>query len=111
MGIFNKNQSKLPEFLREDEPNIESPVNYNSVLDYLVGLAEEDHDKIFKVSKIYREANKKASEVLGIDDEPTTSILESETSPALVVEGTIEDNFLDEPDFLEDEPKKPKAKK
>jgi len=48
------------------------PVNYNSVLDYLVGLSEVDYDKMCKVTGIYREANSKAAEVLGVADQPTT---------------------------------------
>jgi len=42
----NKNSVKLSQILTEPE----NPVNYNSVLDYLVGLSEREYNKIFKVS-------------------------------------------------------------
>lgn len=60
---------ELPEaFMPED------PVNYNSVLDYLVGLSDKDYKKMTGSVDIYREANKKVAKLVGIKDEPTTSI-------------------------------------
>jgi hypothetical protein len=44
MGIFNRKQQKLvelPALLTQPE----DPVNYNSVLDYLVGLSDTDYKK------------------------------------------------------------------
>lgn len=52
----------------------EDPVNYNSVLDYLVGLSDKDYKKMTGSVEIYRDANKKVAKLIGIKDEPTTSI-------------------------------------
>lgn len=106
MGLFN-NKSKVPAFLLDDEPQRteQEPVTYNAVLDYLVGLSDDDHDKLFKVSGIYRTANKKASEVLGIDEEPTAS-LDQPAAPEVDEDQALEDDlaaaFLDddEPAFV-----------
>jgi hypothetical protein len=51
------------------------PVNYNSVLDYLVGLSPEDFKKMTKSAEIYRKANKDVANLLDVEDEPTTSIV------------------------------------
>ena len=42
-------------------------VNHNSVLDYMLTLNDEDYDKLLKVSAVYRQANKKAAEIMGIE--------------------------------------------
>lgn len=52
----------------------EDPVNYNSVLDYVVGLSDRDYKKLTASAEIYRDANKKVAKLLGIKDEPTTAI-------------------------------------
>lgn len=74
MGIFTSKEKpqsvfQVPAF---DEP--EAAVNYNSVLDYLVGLGDDDFEKIKKVANIYRKANKDASEALGVENEPSAFI-------------------------------------
>lgn len=51
------------------------PVNYNSVLDYLVGLSPEDFKKMTKSAEIYRKANKDVANLLDIEDEATTAIV------------------------------------
>lgn len=94
----------------------EDPVNYNSVLDYLVGLSKREYDKIIKVSVIYREANVAAAKVLGVKDEPTTTLkdespadeaIEEALDEALEAEGGL---IIDEDAPLEPEkPKKPHA--
>lgn len=45
-------QVALPAIL---EP--EDPVNYDSVLDWIVGLSKDDYEKFVGVAQIYREAN------------------------------------------------------
>ncbi len=74
---LNKKREKqpveLPPFMAEQDP-----VNYDSVLDYLVGLDGKEYDKLLKVAVIYRDANKSAAKVLGVKDQPTTT-LKSET--------------------------------
>lgn len=71
------------EFLKRREPkqvelpallNPDNPVNYNSVLEYLIGLSPKEYEKINKISVIYRDANKQAAKLLGVKDEPTTAL-------------------------------------
>ena len=119
MGIFTKNEkrSKVPAFLLDDDERATSSdqeISYNSVLDYLVGLSDDDHDKIFKVSAIYRKANKQASEVLGVEDQPVNTIgdLPATTDSA---DDDVSDDELDamlngDTPFIEDEPKPKRAK-
>lgn len=78
----------------------ETVVDYNSVLEYLVGLSGDDYTKICQVAAVYREADYQANKVLGLEVQPTTFIslpAEPENIPS------------DEPDFLE-MPEKPKPK-
>lgn len=77
MGILDKFRSKgeahpLPQIPAAMQP--EDPVNYNSVLDYLVGLSDDDYKKMTRSAEIYRKANKDVAKVIGIEDEPTTAI-------------------------------------
>ena len=61
---------EIPESMRPVDP-----VNYNSVLDYLVGLSPEDFKKMTKSAEIYRKANKDVANLLDIEDEATTAIV------------------------------------
>lgn len=110
MKLFKRKSNTttpLPEALKPEDP-----VNYSSVLDYLVGLSKEDHEKITNVTSIYREANEKAAVVLGIEDQPSTMLKPSKPTDEQV------DGALDEAlgtghlDLLaEDEPPAPELKK
>jgi len=90
----------------------EDPVNYNSVLDYLVGLSGDDFKKMTKSAEIYRKANKEVAELIGVADEPTTSI----TTERPEIEDAELDAMLAAPAdelaqaFIDDEPAT-KAKK
>lgn len=108
MGIFNRNQkqklTELPSVLTKED----DPVNYNSVLDYLVGLSRTDYDRINKVSAIYRNANKEAAKILGVKDEATV-----ELQPPKPTDEEIDD-ALDSSlagDFIDDAPEAAKPKK
>lgn len=95
MGLFGK-KKELPPLLSDAEidAELEPCVNFNSVVTYLEGLSRYDYDKILKVVNIYREANKSASKVLGIKDEPSTTIDKESRS-----EATLDDDLP----FLEDD--------
>lgn len=119
MGLFNTNKrSKVPAFLLDDderETTTDSEISYNSVLDYLVGLSDDDHDKIFKVSAIYRKANKQASEVLGVEDQAINTIGELPATTEPTTDDDVSDDELDamlngDTPFIEDEPKPKRAK-
>lgn len=104
MSIFGnrkKKQVEIPAVLQQQE----NPVNYNSVLDYLVGLSKQEYDKMFKVSGIYRNANKEAAKVLGVKDEPTTQLVEEKPSDDEIDEAidTILDSDIDSEFLFEDE--------
>ena len=98
---------ELPEaFMPED------PVNYNSVLDYLVGLSDKDYKKMTGSVDIYREANKKVAKLVGIKDEPTTSITpHSEVSEQQLDEMLEADPKELKQAFIDDGPVSEKPKK
>ena len=123
MGIFTnkERQSNVPPLALDDEPS-DDPVNYNNVLDYLVGLSDDEFEKIKKVASIYRKANKDASEALGVENEPSAFISnpadELQTIPPRPINeagATILDDDEDLASFLDDEPEfieqSPKTKK
>lgn len=91
----------------------EDPVNYNSVLDYVVGLSDRDYKKLTASAEIYRDANKKVAKLLGIKDEPTTAI---STEKPPVTDDELDTMLAADPDalqaaFIDDAPKAPPAKK
>lgn len=107
---FNKRkrqQVEVPAVLTQQE----DPVNYNSVLDYLVGLSKTEYDKMFKVANIYRNANKDAAKVLGVKDEPTTQLKSEEPSQEEIDEGidTILESDIDADFLFEDEEPAPQV--
>ncbi len=65
MGIFKKNKAVEV---------VEQPANYNTALDYLIGLSSDDYTKICHVAAIHRQADYEACQVLGVKCEPTTFI-------------------------------------
>jgi len=91
----------------------EDPVNYNSVLDYVVGLSDKDYKKLTASAEIYREANKKVAKLLGIEDAPTTVI---STEKPKVTDEELDDMLNADPKklkeaFLDNGPEAPKPKK
>ena len=109
MGLFSKKDERGVERPEMFEPV--DPVNYNSVLDYLVGLSKPEYDKMIKVTGIYRDANKSAAKVLGIKDEPITTIKNEAPSEESIDQEL--DSLLDTdiPFLTDDEPDLPKPKK
>lgn len=84
----------------------EDPVNYNSVLDYVVGLSDRDYKKLTASAEIYRDANKKVAKLLGIKDEPTTAIT---TEKPTVSDDELDSMLAADKDdltqaFIDDEP-------
>lgn len=72
--IFGKKRPAQPMEL----PTIlqpEDPVNYNSVLDWLLGLSDKDYKTMLEVVKVYRDAGKTTAKLLKIKDTPTTELL------------------------------------
>ena len=69
MGLFEKGKKQANEddLLAEIDEQLENPVNHNTVLDYMLELSDEDYEKLLKSAKIYRDANRKVAEVMGVD--------------------------------------------
>lgn len=104
------------DFLKRREPTTpkelpailqpENPVNYNSVLDYLVGLSDKDYKKMTGSAEVYRKANKEVAKIVGVKDEPTHALMPEKPSDEQIEKDL--DTMLDEPDlktaFLDDMP-------
>ncbi len=54
----------------------ENPVNYDSVLDWLLGLSDKDYKVMLEVVDVYRGANKTTAKLLKVKDQPTTQLIE-----------------------------------
>ena len=116
-GLFGKRKSRSSEPVKLPEAmKAEDPVNYNSVLDYLVGLSVEDFKKMTKSAEIYRKANKDVANLLEVEDEPTTAI---KTEKPEISDDEMDDMLNADPEALQaaflddapgqDKPKKPQA--
>lgn len=105
MSLFSKRKKVMPALISDEELDA-TCLNYNTVLEYLVGLSGDDYTKICQVAAVYRQADFEACKVLGVENEPTTFITppEQETEPS-----SVGDDFID---MLEETPKaKSKSKK
>lgn len=115
--MFGLNKQKQPEPVELPESmKPEDPVNYNSVLDYLVGLSKADYNKMTKSAEIYREANQKVAKVIGVKDEPTTTIAtkpditETDLDELLAADPeAVKQAFLTDDDHDAPKPKKAQA--
>lgn len=50
-----------------EELDEQDAVNHNTVIDYMLALSDEDYDKLLKAAKVYREANRKVADIMGVD--------------------------------------------
>jgi hypothetical protein len=99
MGLFERKRVELPPLISDEE--LFPSVNFDSVIDWLLGLSAEEYNQVMQVANIHRQANYDAGKVLGKAPEPTTFIDDPKDSLQ-----TLEPVYL-----TDDEPKKPKAKK
>lgn len=53
----------------------EDPVNYDTVLDWLLGLSDKDYKVMLEVVGVYRDANKTSAKLLKIKDQPTSTLM------------------------------------
>lgn len=91
MGLRDKLFGKGREPQAVEIPAIlqpENPVNYDSVLDWLLGLSKQDYDKMLKVVTIYRDANMSAAKVLKVKDQATTQLI-----PAKLTDDEMEEQL------------------
>ena len=116
MGIldnFKRNKAPRTPVIMPESMKPVDPVNYNSVLDYLVGLSADDFKKMTKSAEIYRKANKDVAGLIGVEDEPTTSI---QTDKPEVSDDELDEMLASSTDelktaFLEDDIPAPKTRK
>lgn len=83
--LFGKRQAQtvvLPALL---EP--EDPVNFDSVVDWMIGLSEAERKQVDQVITIYRDANTKAANALGVPEKPTTFIKPKKLTNKQIDEG------------------------
>lgn len=112
-NLFKKREAQpveLPAALMADD----NPVNYDSVLDYLVGLDNKEYDKLLKVAVIYRDANKSAAKVLGVKDQPTAKLKDDKPSDEEMddaLDQLLETDPEDLKAALNNQPEKPEVKK
>lgn len=118
MGIFG-NKSKADEPLGSlfaDDDFQPVGVDYNSALDWLTGLSDDDYKKVCTVAEIYRKAEKDAAEALGVESVPTTFITppQPEEIPVTTLLDDDEDGdiaaILDEAEAIEKQVDNRKAK-
>lgn len=122
MGIFGNKDKALPSLFRDDELEPQAvAVDYNSALDWLTGLSDEDYKKVCTVAEIYRKAQADAAEALGVENTPTTFITVPVDETVQTMDGkvypvdgaTILDDdedadiaaILDEPEFIQTDEK------
>lgn len=72
MGLFGREKRELPPLISDEE--LFPSVNYESVMEWLLGLSAKEYSQVLEVANIHREANQKAADVLGKPNEPTTFI-------------------------------------
>ncbi len=106
MGLFDRRKQELPPLISDEE--LFPSVNYESVLNWLLGLSAKEYSQVLEVANIHRQADQDAAKALGKTTKPTSFIDDPKDKHQ-----TIEPFIIDkEPQFLmDDEPKKPKAKK
>lgn len=107
--LFGKREPrpvKLPAIL---EP--EDPVNFDSVVDWMIGLSEAERKQVDQVITIYRDANTKAAAALGVPEKPTTFIKPKKLTNKQIdegLDGLLETDPKDLRAAIEKEPAKTK---
>lgn len=104
MGLFGNKKQPLPDLMTAAD--FEDVANYNSALNYLIGLSDDEYKKVINVADIHRKAYQESAAVLGTPNEPTTFINPPE--PEIVPDD--EPNFLDDDDLKSKPGKKIKVK-
>lgn len=100
--LFSKRKRELPALISDEEIEFSTGLNYNNVLEWLVGLSGDDYAKVCQVAAIYRQSDFEACKVLDVEYQPTTFIHPPE--PAEHKEPSLIDDLL-----MDDEPsEKPK---
>lgn len=107
MELFKR--KKKPMELPPALMNTEDPVNYNTVLDYLVGLSDKEYRQMTQSAEVYRKANKEVAKIVGVKDEPTTTIVASKPSEEEVDEALTD--ALEMKYEAPNEPEQPKPTK
>lgn len=65
MDLFKrKKKPASPDLITTIDEQIDDGNEYNNTLNYLVGLTDDEYEKMLKCAKIYREADKKVAAVM-----------------------------------------------
>lgn len=87
MSLFGNKKRELPDLLTEAD--FADAASYESALNYLVGLSDEEYKQVIQVAEIHRKAFADSAAVLGTPNEPTTFI-----NPPEPAEPADEPNFF-----------------
>lgn len=103
MSLFGKKKTELPALISDAELAAmdEQAVNYNTVVEWLVGLGDEDLAKVNKVVEINRKAYADTCGVLGLDVTPSSFINPPQPEPVAPAGNFLDDD--DETPFLMDD--------
>ena len=96
MGLFGYKKRELPPLISDEE--LFPSVDYDTVLEWLLGLSAEEYSQVLQVAAIQRKANQESADVLGKPNKATTRI-----NPPITKAPKDELAFL-----LDDEPKQSK---
>ena len=108
--LFGKRKPQPVEIPAILEPK--NPVNYDTVLDWLLGLNDKDYKTMLEIANVYREAAKTTSKLLKVKDVPTTELLPARPTEDEVdaqLDGLLETHPYDLKTALSSDPS-PKSK-
>lgn len=80
--MFGKKKAQSNSVMLPPLLQAEDAVNYNSVLDWLLGLSDKDYKIMLEVVSIFRTANKSSAKLLKIKDQPTSQLIEPQQTEA-----------------------------
>lgn len=77
MGLFNRDKANAgqPSIFATDLTIEPLTADYNSVIDYLCSLSDQDLKKVIKVVKILRKADAQACATFGIENKPSIELM------------------------------------
>jgi FlaA1/EpsC-like NDP-sugar epimerase len=88
MALFKRQKRELPPLISDEE--LFPSVDYDSVLEWLLGLSAKEYSQVLEVANIHRDAYQKSAAVLGKPNEATTFIDdpkdELQTQPAFIID-------------------------
>jgi hypothetical protein len=88
MALFKRQKRELPPLISDEE--LFPSVDFDTVMEWLLGLSAKEYSQVLEVANIHRDANQKACAVLGKNNKPCTFINdpknELQTAPAFIID-------------------------